>query len=296
MDADIGQLVSAGNTEEGQARRLRRSACIGLALSLSALALAYHRPIAGLVQLACADDLYSYVLLIPFLSFYLGWMKRDELVGIVPAGSITLAAATASLGLALLVGSWFAKSRGWQPAVQDEIGVLLCSFLLFGLASGFFFLGKGLLGRLAFPVALLFFVLPFPKGVENAIELFFQHTSADATAILFSMSGEPVVRSGLEFHLPGITMEVARECSGIRSTLVLFILSLVAGDLFLNSWVHRLVLALIVIPLGILRNGIRILTIGLLCINVGPHMINSWIHRSGGPLFFIASLLPFSGS
>jgi exosortase/archaeosortase family protein len=42
-----------------------------------------------------------------------------------------------------------------------------------------------------------------------------------------------------------------------------------------------------------LRNGFRIMMIGLLCVNVGPEMIHSLIHRRGGPLFFALSLIPF---
>jgi exosortase/archaeosortase family protein len=41
-----------------------------------------------------------------------------------------------------------------------------------------------------------------------------------------------------------------------------------------------------------LRNGFRILVIGLLCVNVGPQMIHSVIHRRGGPVFFVLSLIP----
>jgi exosortase/archaeosortase family protein len=47
-----------------------------------------------------------------------------------------------------------------------------------------------------------------------------------------------------------------------------------------------------IIPLGIVRNGFRILTIGLLCVHVGPHMIDSVIHHRGGPIFFALSLIP----
>jgi hypothetical protein len=46
------------------------------------------------------------------------------------------------------------------------------------------------------------------------------------------------------------------------------------------------------VPLGILRNSLRIFVIGWLCVTYGPDMINSWIHRHGGPLFFAASLIP----
>ena len=47
-----------------------------------------------------------------------------------------------------------------------------------------------------------------------------------------------------------------------------------------------------VLPLGVVRNGVRILVIGFLCVHEGPHMIESWIHRDGGPVFFALSLAP----
>jgi exosortase/archaeosortase family protein len=48
---------------------------------------------------------------------------------------------------------------------------------------------------------------------------------------------------------------------------------------------YRAILALAVIPIGIVRNALRILTIGLLCVHFGPDMIHSVIHRKGGPLY-----------
>jgi exosortase/archaeosortase family protein len=97
----------------------------------------------------------------------------------------------------------------------------------------------------------------------------------------------------MEFQLPGFSMEVAPECSGIQSSLVLFLTSLLAGHLFLRTPWKRAVLILAVIPLGILRNGFRIFTIGQLCMRLGPEMIHSPIHRQGGPVFFALSLMPF---
>jgi exosortase/archaeosortase family protein len=93
--------------------------------------------------------------------------------------------------------------------------------------------------------------------------------------------------------LPGITLEVARECSGINSSYVLFITSLIAGQLFLRKPWKRVALALFVIPLAIARNGLRIVTIGWLCVHISPDMIHSIVHRRGGPLFFALSLVPF---
>ena len=109
---------------------------------------------------------------------------------------------------------------------------------------------------------------------------------------MFSLTGLPNVRSGNFFRLPTITIEVAEECSGIRSSWILFITSLVAAEMFLRSSWRRLILVALIIPLGVLRNGFRILVISWLCVEVGPHMIHSFIHHRGGPIFFALSLGP----
>ncbi len=116
---------------------------------------------------------------------------------------------------------------------------------------------------------------------------------AVAAALLFAVSGSTVFREGLVFQLPGITLQVAQECSGIRSSLVLFITSLVAGKLFLQSPWRKLFLTAFVIPLAIVRNGFRVFTLGWLCVHISPNLIDSPIHHRGGPLFFLLSLVPF---
>jgi exosortase/archaeosortase family protein len=87
-------------------------------------------------------------------------------------------------------------------------------------------------------------------------------------------------------------LQVAKECSGIHSSWVLFITGLLASHLFLRTRWRKIVLVAFVIPLGILRNGFRIFVIGMLCVHIGPYMIGSMIHRQGGPFFFALSLVP----
>jgi len=100
------------------------------------------------------------------------------------------------------------------------------------------------------------------------------------------------LREGPVFQLPNIVIQVAQECSGIRSSWVLFITSVLAANLFLKGGWRRAVLVCFVIPLGIARNGLRVAVIGNLCVEFGPQMIHSIIHRRGGPLFFTLSLIP----
>jgi len=238
-------------------------------------------------------ELYSHIYLIPFIAAYLTALKIHEL----PASARTSAPAGVILGavggMLVLLALWM--RRAGETAQADSLALMVGSFVAL-LASGIsLFFGTVFLRVLAFPAGFLLFMAPFPVAVENGIETFFQKTSAEAAHVLMNLAGLPVFRDGLFFRLPGITLEVATECSGIRSSYMLFITSFVAGYVLLRRGWTRTTLALVVIPLGILRNGIRILTIALLCVHVNPSMIDSPIHHRGGPIFFGLSLIPFFG-
>ena len=144
----------------------------------------------------------------------------------------------------------------------------------------------------AFPMSFLIFMIPLPDAAAYWLERGLVVASAHAAAFLFGLTGTPFWRDGTYIGLPGIVLHVAQECSGIRSSWVLFITSLLASHLLLTTGWRRAALVALVLPLGIVRNAIRIVVIGLLCVNVGPHMIDSEIHRRGGPVFFAASLVP----
>jgi exosortase len=105
----------------------------------------------------------------------------------------------------------------------------------------------------------------------------------------------PVLREELAFRLPRLVIRVAEECSGVRSTLVLVITSLIAGKMFLRTGWKRAVLALATIPLGLLRNAARITVLAWLSVNVDAGIINGPLHHRGGPIFFVLSLVPLFG-
>jgi exosortase len=144
--------------------------------------------------------------------------------------------------------------------------------------------------KLGFPFGFLLFMVPLPDGVVAHLEHGSKVASAEAADWWFALAGLPVLREGVTFHIPGIVLAVADECSGIRSSWVLLITAVLAGELFLVSLWWKWLLAGLVIPLGILRNGFRIMVIGVLCAEYGPEMIHSVVHRRGGPFFFGLSL------
>src|SRR6266404_5652995 len=267
--------------------RVWGGACFAIVL-LGAFAL----PLVELVNYAASSELFSYILLVPFVSGYLLYLRRDQLP---KKNGVDLPVAIPFLvcGLSILAVTLWLDLTGQAPAGNGRIVLLTLSFLCCLAGGGFFFLGRPLMRAAAFPLAYLIFMVPMPDAVVNALETASKYASAEVTNLFFHLSGTPFLRAGVVFQLPNITIEVAQECSGIRSSWVLFMTSIVAANLFLKTSWRRFALVAFVIPLGILRNGFRILVIGLLCVNVGPQMIHSLIHRRGGPLFFMLSLIPF---
>jgi exosortase C (VPDSG-CTERM-specific) len=251
----------------------------------------FARPLLMLISYVAGSQLHSYVLLVPFVSAYLLYLRRDQLPRNYRADlRFTLVLLAVGLGLFAYTQSLEIAARA--PAINTRIVLLTLSFLCCLGAGGFFFFGRDWMRSAAFPLAYLIFMVPMPDAMADTLETASKYASAEVTDLFFYLSGTPFLRAGFIFQLPNITIEVAQECSGIRSSWVLFITSILAANLFLKTPWRRLALVAFVIPLAILRNGFRILVIGLLCVNVGPQMIHSLIHRRGGPLFFMLSLIP----
>lgn len=256
------------------------------------LSLAFAKPLFEMLRYSLNTELHSYAILIPLISACLIWWQRKHLLPAI-SSSPTLAVVPLAIGLVALKAILFPTLDLVSAKPNDYLALTTFCYLCLLWAGALLLLGGRFLRHFLFPAAFLIFMVPMPTVVENAVEIFFQHTSAEASAVLFSLSGMTFHREGLIFELPGIAIQVAQECSGIRSSLVLFITSLLAGHLFLQTPQRRWVLTLCVIPLAIVRNGLRIFTIGMLCVHVDPRMIESWIHRQGGPVFFALSLIPF---
>jgi exosortase C (VPDSG-CTERM-specific) len=256
-----------------------------------ALIVCYSRPLYQLARFAIASELFSHILLVPFISLYLVWTQRS----VLPPSSAPdrrIAVPFLLTGALLLAGYW-AGLFGTTLARDDTLALTTLSFLLFFGGICGLFLGRQTLRAIVFPLGLLLFMVPFPVLLQTRLETLLQHGSANAAYAMIKAAGTPVFRENLIFKLPGITLEVAPQCSGLHSTLALFITSLLAGHFFLRTTWKRAVLTLFVIPLAVLRNGFRIFTLGELCVHVSPDMIDTPIHHHGGPLFFILSLIPF---
>jgi exosortase C (VPDSG-CTERM-specific) len=266
-------------------QRLRIAGMVGY---VGLLAVLFLQPLARLALYATQNGLASHVVLVPFISAYLFLNDRRR-----PAadygGSLTGTFIASAAGFAALAA---VSVFGGTLSANDYLALTTAAFVSFVIAGGFLVLGASWMAGSAFPFAFLVFMIPLPDAAAYWLERASVVGSSYAAGALFHLTGTPILRDSNLLTLPGITLSVAQECSGIRSSLVLFITSLLASHVLLESTWRKIVLSIFVIPLGILRNGFRIMVIGLLCVHMGPQMIDSPIHHRGGPLFFLLSLVP----
>lgn len=292
---DSGLLSARSGAASGGAGISRRPAFFLVFVVI--LVTAFGRPLFSVFSNALGNDpnseLNSYIVLIPFVSLYFLHLERRNLSVDyqTSAGWAVPPFVMAAVAMFFL----FAGERLARLSPNDRLSVSTLAFVGFFWTGGFVILGRKWMATAAFPMLFLIFLTPLPDLVVYWMELGLRWLSADAASLFFALTGTPVLRTGTVFQLPGITIEVAQECSGIRSSWVLFITSLVAAQLFLAKASSKAALIASVIPLGILRNGFRIMVIGLLCVHVDPDMIHSIIHRKGGPIFFALSLVPLLG-
>lgn len=236
--------------------------------------------------------LHAYAAAIPAVCVWLWWQRRQEPP---PSAGRPLRAWAVAAGLAAILAG-VGTTLAWRAGTIEHLNSWLAGHMLAWVLAVWsvllWFVPAPVLRQHRFAVLFLAFTIPFPEPLVQISEVFLQTSSAAAVEAVLRLVGVPHVRDSREFWLPGLRFVVAQECSGIRSTLVLFITSLLGGHLMLRSAWRKTVLALAVIPLGIARNTFRICTLALLTIHVDSRIINSPLHHQGGPLFFAVALIP----
>lgn len=271
---------------DNRAGRERTILWIGFPLIVLA---AYLPALVKLFRFAYYDDTFSYIPVIPVVTAYLLFQRRDEIIGRRPGESVLAGMGLIGAGVLLFLVGRFLGDRLPPTGSMFLVGISFAAVV----AGGFgLFAGDRALRRMAFPFFFLLFIAPFPPSILDPIVQFLQRWSADASDILFQVSGIPVFRDKFVFSLPGITIEVAKECSGIRSSLSLFLLCLISGHLYLRTGWAKAVLLIAIIPITIIKNAVRIFTLTALAVYVDPRILGSAAHRRGGiPIFFLALIL-----
>jgi len=229
----------------------------------------------------------SQIVLIPFISATLMYLNRKQIFQSVHY-SFPSGVALMILGAGLLAAG---MTVGVRLAVSDRLAVLTSSLVVLWLGGFLMFYGSTVFKSALFPLLFLAFVIPIPGELLDRMIDFLRRGSTDMAFLMLKLTGTPIHRDGFVFTMPNLLIEVAPECSGIRSGISIVISCLLAGNLFLRTSWRKGLLVAAAIPVVIFKNGLRITTLSYLAVHVDQRILTSQLHREGGIPFFGLGLL-----
>jgi len=240
-----------------------------------------------LIHYSLTHDDASHIILIPLIS---AWILYFEGKRIFTGLSHDYAWATILIGLSV-GASFLAWHSGANWSAAGALGLYALA-LIFSWIAGFALLfGRSALSNARFPLLFLVLMVPIPESWLNYVVYCLQKGSADVAGMIFDLADVPALRDGFIFRLAHVSIEVAAECSGIRSSLALLILALLVGHLFLRTFWKQALFVLVGLAIMIIKNGIRIATLTILSQYVDPGFLYGRLHHEGGIVFFLIGLV-----
>jgi exosortase len=263
-------------------RLIRRTRYVELISLFVASAAIWWSPVAKTIGLALNSDAHTHILLVlPLTVALIYFDSRNTLWN--PQPNMGLGLALLTVGVLIRVMATLGAS---DVAPDIRLSVSIFGLVVFWIGSVLLLFGLVTVKKFLYPLCLLLLVVPLPDAAVGVVTRFLQTQSAIAVEVLLRLARVPVAREGVLLSLPGLDIEVASECSSIRSSLMLVITTLVLAHLFLDTWWKKALLVAATVPLAVAKNAVRIFTIVELGTRVDPGYLNGRLHRNGGILFF----------
>ena len=216
-------------------------------------------------------DTYSHILLILPILAWLVWIRRDE-VARVEARGWWPGFLCCLLGLAIcFVG------RSADINLIAQLGVIVA---FQGATFGILGLRVGLI--LAFPLAYMFFLVPFGDEIIPPL----QYVTAEMATALTRFSGVETVADGIHIDTPAGLFIVAEECSGVKFLVAMVALGVLVAYSCFASWKRRILFLLACVIVPIVANGIRAWATIFIAQYVGAEAAGSFDHIVYGWFFF----------
>jgi exosortase len=216
---------------------------------------------------------------VPAVVAYIVWQYRDDLCAMKPEPNLWGLLVIAWGALQLLLGT-----------LGTELFTARMSFVVTLIGIVWTLGGTRMLRKLAFPLFLLFFMLPIPAVIYSAATFKLQILASQLADSALTLLSVPVLREGNVLELPNQKLSVVDACSGIRSLLSLTFLSLVYGYFFeRKTWV-RIVLFLSTIPIAIIANASRVTITGIMT-QIKAELAEGFFHEAEGWVIFMVALV-----
>ena len=260
-----------------------KESIISFAVALVAAFWAYRGMFVRLSQIfSNPQEDMSHGYLVPLFSLYVLWTDRKRLREAVGA--------PAWGGLALLVLSLvllFFGSRGLQVRIE------VVSFILFCIALPWALWGQRVAALCVFPAIFLCFVIPMSTYLDFVTVHLRLFASSFAVALLNGF-GMEVVRHGTAIESAGagkFAIDIAEPCSGLRSLFALMALTAAYSWYAHRTWPRRIALFCCSIPIAVLGNVTRIVTICIVAAVCNPDVALGFYHDYSGYVIFAVAIL-----
>lgn len=279
-------MASDGQSQELRVTRFGDVRNVAFAGFFVVTLVVFYQHLATLFIQSLDHETNDYIPLVPLVSVFFLYVARNRIFSNVEY-ALAVGIGTIAIGSVIyLIG--MTEAHGLNQ--NDYLSVATFSIVVIWIGGFLCWYGVQTFWQALFPLIFLFLIVPTPTFMMEAAVSTLQESSAEATAWLFGLVGVPVLREGFVFHLSGMSIEVAEQCSGIHSAIALFITSILAGKLFLTRVWGRVALAAAVFPIAVLKNGLRIVTLTLLGNYVDERILSSALHRQGGVPFFVLAV------
>jgi exosortase len=244
-----------------------------------ALLLASYAPVLWrLVRQWDSDPDMGHGFFVPLVAGFIVWQKREELLALQPAPNWW--------GLAVVL---YGGLQLWIATMGAELFLARTAFVISVIGVVLLLAGAAWVRALAFPLFLLFFMIPIPTVVYNSITFPLQILASRVSTQALDLLQIPVLREGNVLELAEQKLSVVEACSGIRSLLSLTFLSLVYGYFFETKVWMRVALFVSTIPIAIVANASRVTLTGVLT-EYKPELAEGFFHTASGWVIFMVAL------
>ena len=247
----------------------------------------FWKALVALFTYSLSYDYASHIVLVLPTSAVLIYWKRKRIFSVAKTGFVP----GTFLLLTGIVVFWIGERRILLFTQSNQLSVVTLAIVTIWIAGFVLFYGTQAFCAGRFPLLFLLLLVPIPAAAIEKVILFLQAGSAWVAYKLLQLLSIPVFKQEFELRLPTLDVEVARECSGIRSSLALLISVSILSHFVLRSTWRKVVLMVAILPILILKNAVRIVTICLLSMYVDRRFLHGWLHLSGGIVFYILGLL-----